>query len=278
MTDAKRKFPIAAMIAGALLILVGLLMAFRDWQVSSSAASGEPIVMAVTATRTLVPTFTPGPKITPSPEAPDLLPKFPGAESPERANRPAPKRSPSATRANGPQPTATAATETVLAATEPPDRLAIPSIELDALVLKMGWRVTESDGQQVSEWIVPDNAVGWHKNSALPGHDENVVMSGHHNVKGEVFRYLADVKVGDKINLYVGSDLFPYHVTETYILKEKGQPLAVRIENARFMRPTGDERLTLISCWPYSNNTHRVIVVAKPLDWTARSQIHGADQ
>ena len=25
-----------------------------------------------------------------------------------------------------------------------------------------------------------------------------------------------------------------------------------------------DDRLTLVSCWPYTSNTHRVIVVAKP--------------
>lgn len=26
-----------------------------------------------------------------------------------------------------------------------------------------------------------------------------------------------------------------------------------------------DERLTFVTCWPYTNNTHRVIVVAEPV-------------
>ncbi len=42
-------------------------------------------------------------------------------------------------------------------------------------------------------------------------------------------------------------------------------PLEVRLKNAQWMQPTPDERLTLISCWPYWTNTHRVIIVARPV-------------
>jgi LPXTG-site transpeptidase (sortase) family protein len=28
--------------------------------------------------------------------------------------------------------------------------------------------------------------------------------------------------------------------------------------------PSTDERLTLITCWPYETNTHRLIIVALP--------------
>jgi sortase A len=37
-----------------------------------------------------------------------------------------------------------------------------------------------------------------------------------------------------------------------------------RIKNGRFMQPTEDERLTIITCWPPTNNTHRLAVIAKP--------------
>ena len=30
--------------------------------------------------------------------------------------------------------------------------------------------------------------------------------------------------------------------------------------------PTTDERITLITCWPYTSNTHRLIIVAKPIE------------
>ncbi len=271
----KKNLATAAIAAGVLLILIGLGVAYQDWQATSSAASGDPVVAAVTATFTRVPTFTPEAGETPSPEAPDLLPAFPGAESPENPTTPE-KLAPAPTEAS---PVALEVTPTVAVippAASPPDKLVIPAIQLEATVVPMGWRVVKSGGKKVSEWVVPDNAAGWHKNSALPGHGENVVLSGHHNIKGEVFRYLVDVKVGDKIDLYVGSTLYPYQVAETYILKEKGQPLSVRQQNARFIQPSGDERVTLVSCWPYTNNTHRVVVIAKPWDWTARSALRGS--
>ena len=38
----------------------------------------------------------------------------------------------------------------------------------------------------------------------------------------------------------------------------------VRLANARWIQPSEDERLTLITCWPYESNTHRLIIVALP--------------
>ena len=49
------------------------------------------------------------------------------------------------------------------------------------------------------------------------------------------------------------------------ILPEKYEQIEVRMNNAQWILPSVDERLTLISCWPYETNTHRVIVVARPL-------------
>lgn len=37
------------------------------------------------------------------------------------------------------------------------------------------------------------------------------------------------------------------------------------LENAQFMAQTDDERLTLITCWPYETNTHRLILIARPV-------------
>jgi sortase A len=48
-------------------------------------------------------------------------------------------------------------------------------------------------------------------------------------------------------------------------VKERGEPVEARRQNARWMNPTEDERLTMITCWPYTSNTHRLIVVAKPV-------------
>jgi len=130
----------------------------------------------------------------------------------------------------------------------------------------MGWEVVDRKGTQVSVWVVPKDAAGWHANSALPGHGDNVVLSGHHNIEGKVFRYVVDLQMGDEITLYVDGSPYTYVVAEKYILKEAGMPLSVRQQNAQWIMPTGDERLTLVTCWPYAwpGNTHRVIVVAMP--------------
>jgi hypothetical protein len=48
------------------------------------------------------------------------------------------------------------------------------------------------------------------------------------------------------------------------IVPEKDQPLEVRRENARWIGPSNDERLTLVTCWPRHDNTHRLILVALP--------------
>ena len=182
------------------------------------------------ATPTAVPpTSTPGPAVSPTK----------GPTSPASSTRPAP-------------------------ATAPPDRIVGPAIGLDALVVPVGWKTVEENGQKVTEWEVADYAAGWHKTSAYPGNVGNTVISGHHNIRGEVFRYVVNLEPGDILDLYVGQTAYRYIVTEKYILKEKGMPPEVRQENARWIAPTDDERLTLVTCWPYTNNTHRVVVVAKP--------------
>jgi sortase (surface protein transpeptidase) len=48
-------------------------------------------------------------------------------------------------------------------------------------------------------------------------------------------------------------------------VQQKGASLTLQKENARYMDNTADERVTLISCWPYTSNTYRLIVIAKPL-------------
>jgi sortase A len=111
---------------------------------------------------------------------------------------------------------------------------------------------------------VPENAAGWHANSALPGHGSNVVLSGHHNLGAEVFRYLVDLEVGDQIILQADGRDYPYTVTDHFILPERGIPAEQRQQNAQWILPTVDERVTLVTCWPYSDNSHRLIVIAKP--------------
>ena len=91
-----------------------------------------------------------------------------------------------------------------------------------------------------------------------------MVVNGHHNIKGEVFRYLIDLEPGAHIELHAGDAVYYYTVTQKEILKERGEPPEVRYQNAQWIAPTADDRLTLVTCWPYTSNTHRLIIVAQP--------------
>lgn len=146
-----------------------------------------------------------------------------------------------------------------------PQHLQIPSIGVDSPIIEVGWDIIVQDGKEYSIWQVADHAIGWHKTSAKLGELGNTVLAGHHNVNGEVFRDLVNVAVGDKIVAYANGQPFEYQITYKTIVKEKGESLEVRKQNADWIAPKDDERLTLVTCWPYTNNTHRVIVVAEPL-------------
>ncbi len=146
-----------------------------------------------------------------------------------------------------------------------PYRIVAPAIGLDARVVAAGWHyVTNADGSVGAEWDVPSYAAGWLITTAHPGEIGNMVLSGHHNIEGQVFRYVVNLKVGDQITIYAGDRAFNYTVSQTMILPDKYVSYEQRLQNAKWIGSFGDERLTLVTCWPYTNNTHRVIVVAKP--------------
>ncbi len=176
--------------------------------------------------------------------------------------------------AAGAQPTSAAGTstglksssQTIVAKGLVPERIVIPAIHLDAPVVPSHYWVIKVDNQLFQQWLAPDKfAAGWMATSATLGQPGNTVLSGHHNVFGEVFRYLVDLSVGDTIQLYSGNMLFTYQITNKMILPERDEPISVRLENARWLLPSTDERLTLITCWPYVSNTHRLIIVARPI-------------
>ncbi len=150
-----------------------------------------------------------------------------------------------------------------------PDRLVISAIDVDIPVVALGWsNNTAESGAIFSEWEVAEYAAGWHKNSALLGdasiNGGNVVMSGHNNILGAVFRELDQLKRGDLITVWSGDHAFDYAVDKVMIVPEKYATDAQRRANAAWIGSFDERRLTLVSCWPRDDNTHRIIVVAKP--------------
>ncbi len=147
-----------------------------------------------------------------------------------------------------------------------PARIIIPAIGLDAPVMAVGWSVVDEGGQQISEWDVPgERAAGWLNSSALVGARGNTVLVGHQDIDGRVFENLEYLKQGDEIQVQAAdSRIRKYIVTVMMIVPEKDQPMEVRRANARWIGSSNDERVTLVTCWPRNDNTHRLILVALP--------------
>jgi len=121
-------------------------------------------------------------------------------------------------------------------------RIVIPAIDVDALVV-------EGD-----DWEQLKKGVGHHINSANPGERGNCVLSGHNDVFGEVFRRLEDLELEDKVIVYTGVQ--PYR----YVVKTKR---IVEPTDVSVMYSTTRPALTLITCYPYLVDSHRLVVVAE---------------
>jgi LPXTG-site transpeptidase (sortase) family protein len=164
-------------------------------------------------------------------------------------------------------PTATAASRP--AADSPPTRLVIPKIVVDIPVLPVGVKtVVERGGSRVL-WADVPNAGGFHQTSAYPGQAGNIVINGHRDIQGSVFRNLDKVEIGDEIRLYVNEAVYEYYVTETLVVPETFASLEQRLDNLRLIGTMPEERLTLITCTPVGLATHRLLVIAKPPDQIA---------
>jgi LPXTG-site transpeptidase (sortase) family protein len=146
-----------------------------------------------------------------------------------------------------------------------PERIVIPAIELDAPIVYAKTRELDYQGQTYDQWLAPNSfAAGWHFTSARLGDIGNLVLDGHHNVYGKVFGSLYELEEGDLIRVYSGSFYMKFVVTNKLILPEKNTSLATRLDNARWILPTTDQRLTLVTCWPQDTNTHRLVIAASP--------------
>lgn len=107
--------------------------------------------------------------------------------------------------------------------------------------------------QGMYDWEVLKKGVAQHIGSAAPGHAGNMVLAGHNDVYGEVFRDLDQLQPGDKIVISSQRQPYVYVVRETVIV----DPAEVWV-----MAPTDFPSLTLISCYPYRVNTKRIVVFA----------------
>lgn len=290
--QAVRQVAVAVAPLAVLVTMVGIaqLASFGGTQ---AAAEPPPAIPAVAVAASITPSPTPTP-ISPPPPRPTLpanrLPLALALGAAPRSRATLPANSLPLTLALGaaprgtavalrPQPEIRATPQPRVAAGRPiepgpwpevpaggaPNRVRAPAIGMDAPVEGVGSYIENVGGAPIRFYETAMEAAGWHDNSALPGHIGNIVMAGHHNIGSKVFEHVVDLEMGDYIFLDVDDRTYPYQVVLKEILPEANVSEAQRAENGRWMNPTTDERLTLITCWPPTDNTHRVIVVAYPV-------------
>ncbi len=189
------------------------------------------------------------------------------AKTPVATTAPTPTRpsTDEAATATVPSPTPTVVIPTPFAGAVP-STLHIPVLDLEAPIVPIGLKIVTINSVQARMWNVPEyRAVGWHETSAYLGLPGNTVLNGHNTSAGEVFRDLYKAPVGALIMVSSeDGEEFAYRVKEKYILPEAGQPLEVRLQNARYVQETPDERLTLVTCHPYGSLANRLIIIAVP--------------
>ncbi len=146
----------------------------------------------------------------------------------------------------------------------PAVRVIIPKIGVNERIVETGVTTTGQGANERPVWETPAYAVGHRKISAHPGQNGNIVLSGHNNTLGEVFRDLDQLEAGDEIYLYTLDKEFLYIVKEKHKVPMMGATEENVADHLRYTARTPDETLTLISCWPYATFTHRIYIIAKP--------------
>lgn len=124
----------------------------------------------------------------------------------------------------------------------PPTRIVIPKIEVDApIIAGVSWEDLKK-------------GVGHLPGSANPGERGNLYLAAHNDIYGEIFRYLEELEPGDEYFIYSGEQKFRYVVTEKRII----DPTDVEV-----MGPTTEPVATLQTCYPYLVDTHRLVVIGE---------------
>lgn len=212
------------LVLGLVLVFLDALSTTRQINVESSAAQ-----------RAQIPT-SPAPTATPVIHV-AILPG--GHTPPDSPGGPAPEEIPTHLRdvvnAITPLPMPTPGPEQAT-------RIQIPVIGVDAPVLPG------------DDWETLKKGAGHHIGSANPGERGNCVISAHNDIFGEIFRDLPELDLGDEIFVHTRSQVYRYVVTQKRIIK----PTEVSV-----MYPTSQPTLTLISCYPYGIDTHRIVVIAE---------------
>ncbi|WP_055105035.1 class D sortase [Paenibacillus ihumii] len=132
-----------------------------------------------------------------------------------------------------------------------PKAIAVIKIEKIKLNLPVLEGATKKNMKYAAAHLKETDALGEPGNAAIAAHRART--------KGRLFNRLNEIEVGDEIRIEVGSKAYVYEAEKISVVK----PTDVSV-----LKREGNEQaiLTLITCEPINNPTHRLIVKAKLKD------------
>lgn len=149
----------------------------------------------------------------------------------------------------------------------PPVLIEIPIAGLLHTVVPMEWEIAEVDGERTTVWKVPEEAAGWHIDSANAGAVGNVIISGHQEQGEAVFKAisLGSVSVGQEVNLTDNNgNTFVYRISEiSEPIPLEGATADQLASVEQYYAQSQKPLLTLITGWPDFTTTHRLFVQAE---------------
>lgn len=121
--------------------------------------------------------------------------------------------------------------------------ISIPAMEVE-LPLYLG---ADSENMKKGAAILGETSM------PLCGENTNVVVAAHRGYQGTpMFRQIEVLKAGDRIEVTTPFEVLTYQVTETKVVLPD--------EINQILIEEGKDKITLLTCHPYTQNTHRYLV------------------
>lgn len=116
--------------------------------------------------------------------------------------------------------------------------------------------------------------IGHYPGTALPGQKGNCVTAGHRNhILAHALRHLDKMELGDQIKITYQNVVYTYEVSQILVV----DPSETWVMNSNAL--AGESHfLTVITCTPALNATHRLILHAKQIDPVPMVEEKPADQ
>lgn len=115
-------------------------------------------------------------------------------------------------------------------------------------IKSIGLKAPIVDGEENLDYVVAK-----YRNSANFGQVGNVILAGHNNMKGSIFKNLYKVKIGDIIEIKTDNNIYKYKLTERVIVNPSDSGLLTQ--------DISEKEITLITC--INRSKERLILKGK---------------